>query len=485
MLPIKIAEQYISGTWCSGRGEKVLVDRNPFNGELIAEFSVATKEDVDDAYRAAADAQRHWADVNPYAKRAVFEQALRIIESRRSQIMSLIAAEVGGTALKAGFEIDLVVETLREAATLPLRVQGSIIPSAIADTENYVYRRPVGVVGVISPFNFPFFLSMKCVAPALAVGNGVVVKPHEDTPITGGTLLASIFEETGLPPGLLNVTVTEIPVIGDYFLEHPVPRVIMFTGSTAIGRHVAEVAARNFKRSILELGGNGAFIVCQDADIEYAVDSAIFSRFTHQGQICMSANRLIVHSSIADEFKGRFVDKVAALATGDPAHPATIIGPLINNRQVKALTAKVDEAIRSGARPLLRGSVDGNVLAPVVLENVSARDDIARDELFGPVVLIMEFDSDDQAVALANDSVYGLSCAVHTRNLARGVQIARRLETGMVHVNDTTIADEPIVPFGGEKHSGVGRLNGDANINELTTQQWVSVNHGRRIYPYQ
>jgi aldehyde dehydrogenase (NAD+) len=481
----KLAQQYIRGQWRDGTSEKILVDRNPFNGETVAEFAAADRADIDEAYEAAAEAQRPWAEVNAYQKRTVFEDAARIVAQRRDEITALIIAEVGGTALKAHFEIGLVIDALKEAATIPLRIAGSIVPSPVADTENFVYRRPLGVVGVISPFNFPFFLSMKGVAPALAAGNGVVIKPHEETPITGGTLLASIFSEAGLPAGLLNVTVTEIPVIGDHFLEHPIPRALIFTGSTTVGRHVGEVAARHFKKAILELGGNSAFIVCDDADLEYAVDAAVFSRFTHQGQICMSANRILVHSSVAEEFKERFVGKVAALTVGDPADPATIVGPLINSRQVAALEGKVDDAIAAGAHALLRGATEGNVLSPVVLDGVSVTDPIARDELFGPVVLIMEFDTDDDAVAMANDTDFGLSGAVHTRNIMRGMAIARRIDTGMVHVNDSTIADEPIVPFGGEKHSGIGRLNGFESIAELTATQWVSVNHGRRVYPYQ
>ncbi|MFC4466818.1 aldehyde dehydrogenase family protein [Streptomyces xiangluensis] len=481
----ELAKQYISGQWRSGSGTKLLVDSNPFNGDKLAEFAVATKEDIDEAYRSAAAAQERWEAVSAYARRAVFEEAAAIVQRRSEEIAELIVAEVGGTALKAGFEIGLVIDALKEAASLPLRMEGRIYPSPIEDTENFVYRRPVGVVGVISPFNFPFFLTMKGVAPALATGNGVVVKPHEETPITGGTLLASIFEEAGLPAGLLNVTVTEIPVIGDYFLEHPVPRILAFTGSSAVGRHVGEVAARNFKKAILELGGNSAFIVCGDADLDYAVDSAIFSRFTHQGQICMAANRILVHSSIAAEFKERFVSKVSALRTGDPTAPETVIGPLINTRQTAALEAKVESALAAGARALLRGQNEGNVFAPVVLDNVKAEDDIAQDELFGPVVLVMEFDSDDEAVRMANESEFGLSGSVHTKDITRGVRIARRIKTGMVHVNDTTIADEPIIPFGGEKQSGIGRLNGHSSIDELTTLQWISVNHGRRIYPYQ
>jgi len=480
----QLVRQYISGAWRDGQDENLLVDHNPFTGEPIVQFRFATMEDVDDAYRAAADAQKSWSDVNPYDKRTVFEKAAHIVEQRRSEISELIAIETGGTALKADFEIGLVIDDLKEAATIPLRVQGNILVSPIPDTENYVYRRPLGVVGIISPFNFPFHLGMKSVAPALATGNGVVLKPHEETPMTGGTLLASIFEEAGLPAGVLNVLVLDVPTIGDYFLEHPIPRALIFTGSTAVGRHIAQIAGKNLKKVILELGGSSAFIVCEDADLDYAVDSAIFSRFTHQGQICMSANRIMVHSSIADKFKRCFTDKVAALTVGDPTRAETIIGPLINNRQADVLEAKIDMAIKSGAQPLLRGERNGNLLAPVILTNVSGQDEIICEELFGPVVTIMEFDSDEQAIAMANEGNYGLSGAVHTRNLARGVQIARRLDTGMVHVNDTCIADEPIVPFGGEKESGLGRLNGQSSIDELTTTQWVSVNHGRRIYPY-
>ena len=296
--------------------------------------------------------------------------------------------------------------------------------------------------------------------------------------------MAEIFEEAGLPAGLFNVTVTEIPEIGDYFLEHPVPRAHVFTGSAPVGRHGGEVCARNFKKAILELGGNSAFIVLEDADVDYAVKSAVFSRFTHQGQICMSANRLLVHSSVADEFRGKFVKKVSSLRTGDPADPSTIIGPLINHNEVRNLEKRVDAAVESGATVLLRGGTSGNILGPVVLGNIRSSDDIAQGELFGPVVLLMEFDTEEEAIAIANDTEFGLSGAIHTGDLARGLRIARRIETGMVHINDSTISDEPIVPFGGEKNSGIGRLSGQATIDELTTQQWISVNHDQRSYPY-
>lgn len=480
----KLTQQYIGGQWRAGAGDKQLVVRNPFNDEEIGAFRIASKQDIDDAYVAAKSAQPAWEAMSPYERRAVFEKAAGIVERRRDEITELIIREVGGTGLKAAFEIGLVIDAIKEAGTTGFRIQGSIIPSPVPDTENFVYRKALGVIGVISPFNFPFFLGLKPVVAALSTGNAVVMKPHEETPITGGTLMAEIFEEAGLPAGLFNIVVTEIPEIGDYFLEHPVPRAHVFTGSAPVGRHVAEVSARHFKKAILELGGNSAFIVLDDADIDYAVEAATFSRFTHQGQICMSANRVLVHSSVAAEFREKFVRKVSSLTTGDPADPATIIGPLINGREVQSLEERVDAAVAAGATALVRGETSGNVLGPIVLGDVRNSDPIARGELFGPVILLMEFDTEDEAIAIANDTEYGLSGAIHTRDLAKGIRLARQIETGMVHVNDITIADEPIVPFGGEKHSGIGRLSGQSTIDELTTQQWISVNHGQSRYPY-
>lgn len=477
-------KQFIAGEWRTGSADKILVDRNPYDGSPVAEFTIADVNDIDEAYRAAASAKLEWDKVNPYAKRAVFERAVSYVEQHFDEITTTIIAELGGTRLKAAFEIGLVIDMLKEAATLPLRMEGRILPSPIDEKENRLYREPVGVVGVISPFNFPFFLGMKSVAPALATGNGVVLKPHEDTPIIGGTLFGEIFEAAGLPPGLLNVVVTEIAAIGDAFLEHPVPRVISFTGSTAVGRHVAEVAVRNFKKPILEMGGNNALIVLADADLELAVDAAVFSRFTHQGQVCMSANRVLVHQDIYDTFLEKYVAKVASLPVGDPNDPATILGPLINQKQADSLNSLVEQGIAEGARAVLRGEVNGTLFSPTVLVDVTPEMSVAQEEMFGPVACVIPFATDEEAVALANNSRYGLSGAVHTSNIEYGVEIAKRIETGMVHINDTTIHDEPIVAFGGEKQSGLGRLNGEWSLNEFTTLKWISVHHGRRQFPY-
>ncbi|MFJ3667566.1 aldehyde dehydrogenase family protein [Streptomyces sp. NPDC090106] len=479
-----LAQQYIDGEWRQGSGSWDIIDFNPYDGEKLASITIATVEEVDTAFQAAARAQKKWAETNPYARRAVFEKALRLIEERQAEITEVIIAELGGTHVKAGFELHLAKEFLREAIHLALAPEGRIIPSPIDGKENRVYRVPVGVVGVISPFNFPFLLSLKSVAPALALGNGVVLKPHQNTPITGGSLIAKIFEDAGLPAGLLNVVITDIAEIGDAFLEHPIPKVISFTGSDKVGRHVATVCASQFKRAVLELGGNSAIVVLDDADIDYAVDAAVFSRYVHQGQVCMAANRVLVDRSIADEFTEKFVAKVKSLKVGDPKDPTTIIGPVINSSQAESLSATVEQAVAEGATALVHGETRENLVAPSVLAGLPADSALLRQEVFGPVAFLLTFDGEEEAVRLVNDTPYGLSGAVHTADVERGVGFAKQIDTGMFHVNDGTVHDEPIVPFGGEKSSGVGRLNGETMLDAFTTLKWISVQHGRSGFPF-
>ncbi|MFI5819378.1 aldehyde dehydrogenase family protein [Streptomyces rishiriensis] len=479
-----LAQQYIDGTWRPGTGSWDIITINPYDGEKLASITIATVEEVDEAFRAAARAQKQWAATNAYARRAVFEKVLRLVEEREAEISALLVDEAGGTFGKAAFELHLAKEFLRESIHLSLRPEGRILPSPIDGKENRVYREPVGVVGVISPFNVPFLLSLKSVAPALALGNGVVLKPHQNTPVSGGTVIAKLFEDAGLPPGLLNVVVTDIAEIGDAFLEHPIPRVISFTGSDKVGRHVATVAASHFKRTVIELGGNSAFVVLDDADVDYAVDAAVFSRFVHQGQVCMAANRILVDRSIADEFTEKFVAKVRTLKAGDPRDPQTTIGPVINSSQAEALSGVVAQAIGEGAHALVHGTTVGNLVEPSVLADLPTDSALLQQEIFGPVVFVNTFDGEEEAVRLVNESPYGLSGAVHTADVERGVAFARQIVTGMFHVNDATVHDEPIVPFGGEKNSGVGRLNGETTLEAFTTTKWISVQHGRSAFPF-
>ncbi len=479
-----LGKQFIDGEWRDGHSSSLLNNINPYNDQVINTYKLASIQDIDLAYQAAEKAKQEWDKVNPYKKRDILENAVKYIEEHEEEITSIIMDELGGTRLKAAFEIGLVKNIIKEAATFPLRMEGKILPSTIDDVENRLYRIPAGVVGVISPFNFPFFLSMKSVAPALGAGNGVVLKPHEDTPIMGGTLIGKIFEEAGVPKGLINVVVTDINEIGDAFVEHPIPRIISFTGSTKVGSYIGQLAVKNFKKPLLELGGNSAFIVLEDADIEYAVNAATFSRFTHQGQICMSANRILVQQSIYNEFIEKYAQKVASLTVGDPKDPQTIIGPVINDRQAKTLEALIEKGIAEGATPLLKGSIHGRLFEPTILADVTTDMSVSQEELFGPVVCVIPFETEEDAINIANNTRFGLSGAVHTSNLERGVELAKKVHTGMIHVNDLTINDEPIVAFGGEKQSGLGRLNGEWSLEEFTTLKWISVNYGQRKLPY-
>ena len=480
----KLGYQFIDGEWREGQSNRILSDINPYTNEVITEFKIANVSDVDLAYQAAQQAKFEWDKVNPYKKREILENAVKYIEENEEAITSIIMDELGGTRLKAAFEIGLVKNIIKEAATFPLRMEGKILPSTIDDVENRLYRIPVGVVGVISPFNFPFFLSMKSVAPAIGAGNGVVLKPHEDTPITGGTLIGKIFEKAGVPKGLINVVVTDINEIGDAFVEHPIPRIISFTGSTKVGSYIGQVAIKNFKKPVLELGGNSAFIVLEDADLDYAVNAATFSRFTHQGQICMSANRILVQKSIYNEFLEKYVAKVSSLRVGDPRDPETIIGPVINDRQAANLKAMIENGIEEGARAVLKGNINGRMVEPTILVDVTPDMSVMQEELFGPVVCVIPFETEEEAIQIANDTRFGLSGAIHTANLERGVELAKKVHTGMIHVNDLTINDEPIVAFGGEKQSGIGRLNGEWSLEEFTTLKWIAVNYSQRVLPY-
>lgn len=476
--------QYINGEWRDGTSPTIMENRNPYNNDLLATYQAASVQDLNEAYESALKVQKIWKNQNPVTQREVFDKAYQYIEDNSEAIIDIIIKEIGGTRLKAEFEIGLVKNMIKEASTFPFRMNGQILPSPTDGKENRVYRIPMGVIGVISPFNFPFFLSMKSVAPALAAGNGVVLKPHEHTSITGGTMIAKIFEEAGLPKGLLNVVTTEISEIGDRFVEHPIPRAISFTGSTKVGQHIGSLAGKNLKEVHLELGGNSALVVLDDADIDLAVSAAVFSRFTHQGQICMSANRLIVHEDVYDEFVEKYVSKVSGLTCGDPHDSSTIIGPLINKQQVDTTVALIEKGIEEGATPIVKGEVNGNVVEPVVFTGVTPDMTLAKEELFAPVISIMKAKNDQDILAITNDTNYGLSGAIHTRDVERGAQLAKQMDTGMIHINDGTINDEPNVAFGGMKNSGVGRLNGEWSLDAFTTFKWISVQHQKMEYPY-
>lgn len=479
----ELTKNYISGKWRDGTGNTELEVDNPYNGEILGRIKTASIDDINEAYKSAKNAQKEWEKVNPFEKSSILEKAVQLFQARRDELVDLLIKESGSTYLKANVEVDFVIAITRESASFPLRMTGEIIPSLVAGKENRLYRKPVGVVSVIGPFNFPMYLAQRSVAPALATGNGVVLKPDSQTPITGATIIAKIFEEAGIPKGLLNVVVPNRKEVGDILMEHPIPRVISFTGSTGVGRHIGEICGRLIKKPILELGGNNALLVLEDANIDRAVNSALFGKFLHNGQICMSLNRIVVHEKLYDEFVEKYVTLAQKIKVGNPEDKETLIGPLINKNAIERILADIEKAKKQGAEVVLEGKVEGNVLYPYILTGTN---DVAtaQNEMFGPVATIIKCHSDQEAIDIANDSQYGLSGAVHAGSIERGVEVAKQIVTGMVHVNDQSVNDEPLIAFGGEKDSGIGRFGGIRSLHEFTTEQWISVQREERESPY-
>jgi acyl-CoA reductase-like NAD-dependent aldehyde dehydrogenase len=478
--------QPIAGQLRAGSAGRALSVLNPFNNAELLSIQLATREDLDEAYQAARVAQQEWAQTGPAQRAAIMLKAVEIFDQRHEEIVEWIIRESGSTRIKAEIEWGAARAITLESASLPSRVHGRIIASNVPGKESRVYREPLGVVGVISPWNFPLHLTARSASPALALGNAVVVKPASDTPVTGGLLLARIFEEAGLPKGVLSVVVGSGAEIGDAFVEHPVPGFISFTGSTQVGRNIGRIASggEHLKHVALELGGNSPFVVLADADLDQAINAAVVGKFLHQGQICMAINRIIVEQPLYAEFCERYAARVKTLQYGDPSDPKTVVGPVINSKQLDGLKEKIATAKAEGAKVLVEAEPQGNVMPPHVFADVTADMDIAREEIFGPLVGIQCARDEAHALELANMSEYGLSSSVFTQNLERGVRFARRIHAGMTHVNDIPVNDEPNAPFGGEKNSGLGRFNGDWAIEEFTTDHWISVQHQPRHYPF-
>ncbi|CAD0007177.1 aldehyde dehydrogenase family protein [Flavobacterium salmonis] len=477
--------QFIGGEWGEGSSKtSKIADYNPYTGELILEFISADEQDVDAAYQAAKLASKNWAVSNFTERRDIMSKALELFTVRKQEFIDLLVMESGSTLLKAKIEFDAAIEGFKFAIGMPARLQGYISQSSVAGKEARVYRKPLGVIGVISPWNLPFYLSLRSVIYALAVGNTVVLKPAPQTPITGGSFMGKLFEEAGIPKGVFNVVMGSNEETGDAFVENPIPRLISFTGSTRVGSMIGEKCGRLLKKAVLEMGGDNAFIVREDADIDYAVNSAAFGKFLHQGQICMAINRILIHENIYQEFAEKFIAKIATLKYGNPADPDVIVGPLIEKRQVDRILKNIDESIKAGAILALGGTAEGNVIAPTVITNATNKMPIACDEIFGPVAVLIPFKDDEEAIQMANDSIYGLSGALHTKDLDKGVRIAQQIETGMVHINDQSVNDEPQIVFGGEKSSGLTKFNADEVVAEFTTLQVITVQYEHRKYPF-
>lgn len=478
--------QYIAGKWQKGQDDSVNTNTNPYNGETLVEIQQATEKQLDEAYQAASQAQKVWAKETPAARAAVLYKVVKIFDERQDEIVDWLIHESGSTRIKAMAEFSNARSITLEAASFPSRVHGEIRPSNIPGKENFVYREPLGVIAVISPWNFPLHLTQRSIAPALALGNAVVLKPASDTPITSGLLFAKIFEEAGLPKGLLNVIVGAGSEIGDAIVTHEIPSFVSFTGSTSVGKRIGELANGGdfLKQVALELGGNSPFVVLKDADIEQAVKAAVFGKFLHQGQICVAINRIIVEDEVYDDFVERFLAHVKTLNVGDPSKGDTAVGPIVNKKQVQSLKDKIAQAQGEGATMVLSGDIDGQLVPPHVFTGVTREMDLSRNEVFGPLVGIIRAKDEEEALSIANDSMYGLSSAVFTKDMAKGLRFARGIRAGMTHINDVSVNDESHLPFGGEKNSGIGRFNGEWVLEEFTRTHWVSMQHEPREYPF-
>lgn len=465
----------IGGEWRAGSSGQVAADTDPWSGDTLAEITLADAGDLDRALATALEAQRRWAALAPARRAEVMLAAVAVVQERRAEIVDWLIHETGVVVARAELEWDLVRSVLQEAASVPHHATGAIMPGDGPGRESRVYRRPAGVVAVITSRSFPMLRSSRSVATALAAGNAVVLKPASDTPVTGGLLLAKIFDEAGLPGGLLSVVIGTGSDIGEAIAGHPVPQIISFTGSASVGEHLAGRAG--VKRLALELGGHGPFVVLDDADVGRAADAALFGSFFRQGQICMIASRLIVDRRVYHEFTERLVAEARCLLAGDPADADTDIGPLINERRLSAVQDALKRARDEGAQQVLGGEPHGPtglLLPPHVL---LARHDLAmaREDVPAPVITVIRARDADDALQIANEAGYRRSGAVFTGDTERGVRFALRMDAGMTHVNDSPVNDAMYAAVGGTKATGVGRFGRQWAVEEFTAAQWVTV----------
>ncbi|HZS25448.1 MAG TPA: aldehyde dehydrogenase family protein [Gaiellaceae bacterium] len=486
MIATQEYRQYIGGEWVDAAGGKSYDDLDPFTGDAVATVAAGGPDDARRAVEAAAGAFPAWSATPPAERQRIFLKAADLLDERREEVVSMLARETGSTFGFSMFQSFFVPNLFRQAAALAYAPLGQIIPS---DTGAFAMgiRRPAGVVGAFAPWNAALILSARSIAAPLALGNTVVLKPSEWSPWSGGLLWGEIFAEAGMPAGVLNV-VTHAPgeagPIGEAIIGHPAVRRLNFTGSSAVGRLIAEAAGRHLKRVVLELGGYNPLIVLGDADLDYAVNASAFGSFLHQGQICMSTRRILVERSIADDFVPRLVEKTKGLKTGDPKEQDTIIGPLINEDALKLVSGRVQQAVADGARVLAGGEAVGPCYQATLLTDVPPDSEFAQKETFGPVASIEVVDDAEAALERANATAYGLSAGIITGNRDRGFQLAQRIESGIVHVNDQTVADEPQMPFGGVKESGFGRFGGQAVVDEFTELRWVTMRGEGHPFPF-
>ena len=478
---------FIDGQWSAPDG-RTFPDRNPFNGEVVAEIAAGGRAEAEKAVAAAAAAFPAWAAMPPAERQRLFFKAADITERRLDEIVKVMAAEIGSARVFSAYQIKLSAAMLRQAANYGYMPYGDVMRSDIPGRTALVTRKPLGVVAGFTPWNGAFYLAWRAFLLPMAFGNTTVIKPSEEGPMSAGLIHAEILEEAGFPAGSFNI-VTHAPgdaaAIADVFFESPAVRCINFTGSDKTARILAARAGSVLKRMVLELGGFNPMIVLDDADLAHTVDAVTFGAFLHQGQVCMNTRKVYVARTIHDEFVDKLATKVKTLKIGDPRDPSVIVGPLINQRAVTQTQERVKDALDRGAKLVIGGKSEGLVYEPTILTNVpkDAVCTTGADETFGPLLVIQPFDDPEQALAEAQDTPYGLSASIMTGDHARGLDMAQRFDTGIVHVNAPTMASEASLPVGGVKDSGWGR-SGHYSVEDFTELRLTTLSQKPGHYPF-
>jgi len=456
------------------------------DGTVATTAPSASAADARAAVDAAAQAFPGWSALGPGARRALLIKAAHALEAKAGAFAAAMAAETGASGIWAGFNVHLAADMLVEAAALTTQIEGEVIPSNVPGSLAMAMRQPAGVVLGIAPWNAPVILAVRAIAVPLACGNTVVLKGSEMCPATHGLIIQAL-QEAGLPKGVVNF-VTNAPAdageVAEAMVAHPAVRRVNFTGSTHVGRIIAGTCAKYLKQSVLELGGKAPLLVLDDADIDAAVNGAIFGAFANSGQICMSTERIVVDSKVADEFVAKFAMRAKSLPLGEPRKVPVVLGSVVNMSTVERCNALIADAVAKGAIVVCGGQADNTLMPATLLDFVTPDMRIYGEETFGPVKAIVRVDGEDAAVACANDNAFGLSAAVFTRDTARGWRVAQRIESGICHVNCPTAHDEAQMPFGGVKGSGWGRFGGKAGIEAFTELRWITVQTTERHYPF-
>ncbi|MEE3624846.1 aldehyde dehydrogenase [Nitrospirillum sp. BR 11752] len=458
---------------------------NPVSGEGVTIAAAATLADADTAVAAAQAAFPAWSALSPGERRQRLMKAADLMDARTKDFIAIGAAEIGGMPNWYGFNAMLAANMLREAAAMTTQINGEVIPTNVPGNMALALRQPCGVVLGIAPWNAPVILGTRAIATPLACGNTVVLKASEQCPATH-RLIGQILQDAGLGDGVVNV-ITNAPAdaaaIVERLIANPAVRRVNFTGSTGVGRIVAQLAAKHLKPALLELGGKAPLLVLHDADLDAAVNAAAFGGFFNQGQICMSTERLVVDARVADTFVAKLAAKARTLTAGDPSAPGSILGALVNVQAGQRIKTLLDDAVAKGARIAAGGGIEGAIMQATVVDGVTPDMKLYAEESFGPVVAVMRVDGDEDAIRVANDSEYGLSAAVFSRDVARALTLAQRIESGICHINGPTVHDEAQMPFGGVKSSGYGRFGGKWGVAEFTELRWVTIQTGPRHYP--